>query len=113
MRLTSLFLFFFMLMTVVATVTHTQHQHRDSLSNSGAQNDEQPQAETLVFTPKGQERPVVVEIAQVPELKTGAQRQSFKSFFRKVGRGLKKGLQVAAGIGKGLLGFRRLRSSDE
>ncbi|CAK4629353.1 hypothetical protein LEN26_002639 [Aphanomyces euteiches] len=111
MRPSALFLVFLMVLAVVASASHTKQHLQGAVKVY-----DEPNAETFVYMPKnnnGQERPVVVEVAQVPDQKFGAQRQSFKSFFQKIGRGLKKGFQVIGKIGKGLLGFRRLRSNDE
>ncbi|CAK4071754.1 unnamed protein product [Aphanomyces euteiches] len=118
MRSTSLFIVCLALFSAlfVSANHHSQHQYNNRAVGFGNQGqvagDDQFQAETLVYTPKGKnERPVVVELAQPPRL--GATRQSFKSVMKKIGNGIKKGFQVIGRIGKGLLGFRRLDADEE
>ncbi|KAF0723679.1 hypothetical protein Ae201684P_005001 [Aphanomyces euteiches] len=82
MRPSALFLVFLMLLAVVTSASHTKQHLQGAVKVY-----DEPNAETFVYMPKnnnGQERPVVVEVAQVPEQKFGAQRQSFKSFFQRL-----------------------------
>ncbi|CAK4826831.1 unnamed protein product [Aphanomyces euteiches] len=108
MRSTLFILLCLALFAVVFVSAHHLPHLRDE-HKSASQDKFEPENHVDLYVPKEKmldDPPAAVEIAQ-PQQRP-ATRQSIKRFFQKIGRGIKKGFQVVAKVGKGLLGIRSL-----